>query len=104
MRTRAGELSSVHDQILLANRPPLEPAFKDLADAGGITSLSRQRAPRNMWCHPVMRHRASRMVPRRRLREPNVARISRELPAVQGTDDGVAIADLAARRIHEIGA
>ena len=41
---------------------------------------------------------------RRRLREPDVARIAGELAAFERAHDGIAIADLAARRVHEIGA
>ena len=51
-----------------------------------------------------MRGIVRQIVPGRRLREPDVARIARKLAAVQGPDHSVAIADLAARGVHEIGA
>ena len=41
---------------------------------------------------------------RRRLREPHVARVSGELAALQRPHDGVAIADFAARGVHDVGA
>ena len=42
MRTRAGQLAAIHDQILLANRAILKPAFKDLPGPSGVAGLSRQ--------------------------------------------------------------
>jgi hypothetical protein len=45
MRTRAGQLAAIHDQILLANRAILKPAFKDLPGPGGVAGLSGQRCP-----------------------------------------------------------
>ena len=53
--------------------------------------------------HAVVRHRAPRVVPRRRLREPDVSGVARELSAFERPHDRVAIADLAARGVHEIG-
>ena len=41
---------------------------------------------------------------RRRLRKPDVARVTGELPALERPHDGVAVADLAARRVDEVGA
>ena|SRR6266446_3273205 len=42
MRARAGQLASIHDQILLADRTTFKPAFQDLPGPGGITSLCGQ--------------------------------------------------------------
>ena len=81
-----------------------EIAFEDLARAGGVARLRRQRGAGDVRRHAVMRHGAPGMVLRRRLREPDVAGIARELAALQRADDGVAVADLAARGVHEIGA
>lgn len=53
--------------------------------------------------HAVMGHRAPRMVLGRRLREPNVTGIAGELAAFERPCDGIAIADLAARGVHQIG-
>src|SRR5262249_49764874 len=50
----------------------------------------------------VIRHRAPRMILRWRLRIPYVAGISSELTILQGTDDGVAVADLSAGGIHDV--
>src|SRR5680860_1739780 len=55
-----------------------------------------------MGRHAVMGHCAPGMVPRRGLREPDVARIARELTAFQCANHRVAVDDLAARRIHEV--
>jgi hypothetical protein len=55
-----------------------------------------------MWRHAVMGHRSPGMILRCRLREPDVARITRELPTLQGTNDSIAITNLAARRVHQI--
>ena len=53
--------------------------------------------------HPVVRHRPPRMVLRRRLREPDIPGVTGELSAFERPHDRVAIADLAARGVHEIG-
>src|SRR5580692_6635649 len=54
--------------------------------------------------HAMMRHCAPGMVFRRGLREPDVAGIASELAALEGADDGVAVADFATRGVHEIRA
>ena len=81
-----------------------EIALEDLACAGRVTRLRRQRRPGNVRSHAVMRHRPPRMVLRRRLREPDVAGISGELAALERADDGIAVAQLAARRVDQISA
>ena len=40
MRPRAGQLAAIHDQILLADRAILKPAFKDGPGPGGVAGLS----------------------------------------------------------------
>ncbi len=47
-------------------------------------------------------HRAPRVIGRRRLWEPDVARVTGELPAFQRLDDRIAIAQFATRRIDQI--
>src|SRR3984957_10340402 len=54
--------------------------------------------------HAVMGHCAPRMAFRSGLREPDVAGIASELAAFERADDGVAVADFAARGVHEISA
>ena len=49
-----------------------------------------------------MRHRAPRVVFRCWLRKPDVARVAGKLSALKCSDDSVAIADLAARRVYQI--
>src|SRR5262249_14388035 len=83
MRARAGELALVNDEILGADRLLGEIALEDLASAGGIARLRRQRAARDMRGHAVMRHGAPGMIARRRLREPHVAGIASELAALE---------------------
>src|SRR6185312_5116780 len=102
MGADAGELAFVDDQVLGANRLLGEIALEDLARARGVAGLCRERASRDMRGHAVMRHGAPGMVLWRRLREPDVAGIARELPALQRADDGVAVADLAAGRVHDV--
>src|ERR1700691_159369 len=104
MRARASQLATVDNQILLPDRPMLKPAFQNLPGARGITSLRRQRRPRGMRRHAVMGHRPPRVILRPRLRDPDVARITGKLTTLQGTDHGVAIAYLAACRVHQVSA
>jgi hypothetical protein len=79
-------------------------AFENLARAGGVARLRRQRGAGNVRRHAVMRHGPPRMVFRRRLRKPHIAGIAGELAAFQRANNGVAIADLGAGGIHQIGA
>src|SRR5260370_22518259 len=51
----------------------------------------------------MMRHGPSRMVLRGRLREPYISSIAREFPAIQRPNNGVPVANLAARRVYDIG-
>ena len=44
MSAGAGKLTLVDDEVFVADRAFLEPAFEDLARAGGIARLRRQRA------------------------------------------------------------
>src|SRR5262245_41538310 len=44
------------------------------------------------------------MVLRRRLREPHISSIAREFPALQRPNNGVPVANLAARCVYKIGA
>src|ERR1700683_4608468 len=52
----------------------------------------------------VVGHRAPRVVARRWLGEPDVAGVACELAALARRDDRVAVADLAARGVDQIGA
>src|SRR3569623_2038276 len=55
-----------------------------------------------MRCHAVMGHRPPRMVLRRRLRKPYVARITCKLATFERANDGVPIAEFATRRVHKV--
>src|SRR5215468_10609767 len=81
MGTRAGELPLIYYEILGADRLARKLALENLARTSGVACLCRQRAARDMWRHAVVRHGAPRMILRRRLREPDVARIARKLSA-----------------------
>ena len=95
MCARARQLAAVNDKIFVPNRSLLEPAFENLARAGGVTRLRRKRGPGNVRRHAVVGHRAPRVILRRRLREPDVSGVARELSAFERPHDRVAIADLA---------
>src|SRR5216683_7980477 len=69
---RSGELAALDDQVLLADRPVLKPAFEDLAGARGVACLRRQRRPGDVRGHAMVRHRAPRVIPGRRLGEPDI--------------------------------
>src|SRR5271156_4432816 len=102
MRPNAGELAAIDDEISVADRPPFEEALEDFPCSGRVSGLRRQRCPRNMRRHAVMRHGPPGMIFRRRLREPYVACVAGKLTAFEGPDDCVAIANLSARSVHEI--
>jgi hypothetical protein len=52
--------------------------------------------------HAVVRHRPPRVVGRCQLREPHIAGVPGELPALQRVDDGVTVDDLAAGSVDQI--
>src|SRR4029079_6577007 len=100
----AGELAFVHDQVLGADRLLGEVALENFARAGGVACLRGERTSRDMRCHAVMRHGAPRVLLGRGLGEPDVTRVACELTALQRPDNRVAVADLAARRVHDVAA
>ena len=102
MRPGAGEATTRHDEVLVANRAAIEEALEDLPDSGRVASLRRQRRARNVRRHPVMRHRPPGVVVGRRLGEPDIAGVPREPAALQRAHHGVAVADLPPGRIHEV--
>src|SRR5271156_65826 len=103
MSAGAGKLSLVDDQIFVADRSVLEPAFKKLLRAGGVARLSRERGPRDVRRHPVMRHGPPGVIFWRGLRKPDVSGVPGELTTLRCPDDRVAIANLAARSVDQIG-
>ena len=94
----------MHNQILVADGLAGEIALENFARAGCIAGLRRERRARDVRGHPVMRHRPPRMVLRRRLREPDVTGISGELAALKSANNGIAVAYLATRGVHDVGA
>src|ERR1700722_13384269 len=54
--------------------------------------------------HTVMWHGTPGMVARRRLREPHISRIACELATFERAHDSITIANLAARRVHDVAA
>jgi hypothetical protein len=104
MRARSGELAAVDDEIFITDRSALEPAFENLACSRCVPRLRRKRSSRDVGRHAMVRHGPPGMVTRRWLREPHVSGVAAKLVAFESADDRVAIADLAARGVHEIGA
>ena len=104
MRAGTGEFSFVNDQVFVADRLAAQERFEDFTRPRRVARLRRQRCTGDMRCHAVVRHGAPGMILRGRLREPDVARIACELPALERPHYGIALADLAARRIDDIGA
>src|SRR3546814_4712057 len=56
-----------------------------------------------IWSHAFMRHCPPRMVLGRGLREPDVSRIAGKLAALECAHDRIAIGQLAARGVDQIG-
>ncbi len=80
----------------------LEPALQDLADPRRVASLGREGRARHVRRHAVMRHGPPRVVRRCRLGEPDVTGVPGQLSALEGADDGVAVADLAPGRVDDV--
>src|SRR5687768_3861460 len=102
--TRSSEFAGVHDEVFIADRPTLKPAFEDLAHAGGIACLRGERGTGGVRGHRFERHGPPRMIARRGLRKPDVTGVAGELSTLERTNDCITITDLAASRVHEVGA
>jgi hypothetical protein len=63
----------------------------------------RRARIRDVRRHAMVRHGSPGMVVGRRLREPHAAGVPSELAALERTGDRIAVTDLGARRIHEVG-
>src|SRR4029077_12397987 len=85
-------------------RAPAEEALEDLARAGRVAGLRGEARAGGVRRHALVGHRSPRVVPGRRLREPHVARVAGQPPALACARDGVAIADLPARGVDQVGA
>ncbi len=79
VRASTRESAVLHDQILVADRTALEVTLEDFPRARSIARLRRQAGAGDMRRHAMMGHRAPRMILRRRLREPHISGITREL-------------------------
>src|SRR6266516_1908214 len=104
MSAGARERAAIDDQVFLADRTTLKPALQDLAHSGRIAGLRGQGRPRHVWRHPVVGHRPPGVIPRSRLREPDITGIAGKLAAFQCPRDRVAVADLAAGGVDDVGA
>src|ERR1700750_867188 len=104
MRTGTRKLAARDDQVFIADRPAIEPAFEHLAHTGRIARLCRQCRAGRMRSHAVVRHRTPGMIERRWLWKPYVASIARKLTAFERAHDRITIAYLSARGIDDIGA
>src|SRR5439155_495603 len=93
MSAGAGERAAIDDQVFLADGTAIKPALQDLAHSGRIAGLRGQRRPGHVWRHPVVGHRAPRVILGSRLREPDVSGIPGQLAAFQRPRDRVAVTD-----------
>ena len=76
MRTDASEFACVDDEIFIADRTIVEPAFENLPHSGCIARLRRQAGARNMRRHAMMRHRSPWVIDWCWLRKPDIARVT----------------------------
>ena len=83
VRAGARKAASLHDQVLLPDRPSVQPALEDFADSRGVPCLRGERRPGRVRRHGVVGHRPPWVVVGSGLREPDVAGVSRELSALQ---------------------
>mmetsp|Transcript_24986 Transcript_24986/g.77147 ORF Transcript_24986/g.77147 Transcript_24986/m.77147 type:complete len:208 (+) Transcript_24986:64-687(+) len=100
----AGELAVHGDDVLVADGLAGEEALEDFADAGGVAVLGREGSAGDVGGHGVVRHGAPGVVLGSGLREPDVSAIAGELSGLEGAGDGVAVAELAAGGVDEVGA
>src|SRR5262249_27034899 len=103
MRARSCQLTRIDNEIFLPDGAPLEPALQNFPHARRIARLRGECGACRMWRHAMMRHGPPRMVFRRRLREPDISCIAGKFPALQRSNNGVPVANLAARGIYDIG-
>jgi formate dehydrogenase len=64
VRASAGECTGLDDQVLLADRAAVEPAFEDLADPRRAARLGRQAGAGGVRSHAVVGHRPPEEVER----------------------------------------
>lgn len=81
-----------------------EKALQDLSHTSCITCLGREARARNVRRHGIAWHAAPRMIRRRRLWEPHVACIARQLPRLAGFRHCSSITNLAPGSVDQIGA
>mmetsp|Transcript_14560 Transcript_14560/g.38612 ORF Transcript_14560/g.38612 Transcript_14560/m.38612 type:complete len:422 (-) Transcript_14560:51-1316(-) len=104
LRADSAQLAALGDDVVVGERLAGQVALQDLADAGGVAGLGRERRAGHVRRHAVVRHRPPRVALGRRLREPHVPRVAGELALLEGFDNGVPVADLAAGRVDDVGA
>src|SRR6476619_2928776 len=71
MGARSGQRAAVDDQVLLADRPPVEPALEDLPRPGRVAGLGREAGSRGVGGHAVVGHRPPGVIAGGRLGEPD---------------------------------
>ena len=94
------------DDVRRLLRPALEVVLKDLFRARRIARLRVERRARVVWHHAVpaaqrVLHVPPRVVLRRGLHVPHVARVAAELPGLERGGDVCGVADRAARGVHD---
>src|ERR1700722_14831838 len=104
MRSGAGKLAAIDDEVFVAQRPFLKPAFENLSSSRRIARLRGQRGSRGVRRHAVMWHCPPGVILRRGLRKPDIPCVARKLSGFQRIYNRIAIADLAAGGIDEIRA
>src|SRR5215831_16920851 len=101
MRARSCQLTSVDNDIFLPDGALVEPALQNFPHARRIARLRRECGACRVRRHAMMRHGPPWMVLRCRLREPYISSITREFPALQRPNNGVAVANLATRCVYD---
>merc|ERR1719408_1213159 len=79
VRARTRELPVLRDEVLVPDRLVVEVRLEDLVHTGDVAVLRRKGGSGDVRGHPVVGHRAPRVVLRRGLREPDVARVPAEV-------------------------
>ena len=98
--------TDANDDVRRLLRLPLEVVLEDLPRALSIARLRVERRARVVRDHPVpaaerVLHVPPRVVLRRGLHVPDVARVAVELPGLERGGDVLGVADRAARGVHD---
>eukprot|EP00050_Salpingoeca_kvevrii_P005681 m.285082 g.285082 ORF g.285082 m.285082 type:complete len:437 (+) comp11291_c0_seq1:127-1437(+) len=98
------ELAVHGNDVVLVVGLAIEEALEDLADAGSVAGLGREGRAGDVGRHGVVGHGAPGMVLGRRLGEPDIAGVASKVTRLEGSGNGVLVADLAASSVDDVGA